>query len=400
MELKLRQDGFMKLMFTLLIFYVNFIQYKIYQNSLILLGLGVIIIGITVLKAMRQGVFIVEKPIFTLLLFTAYMSLPTLLFGSGDAIGQYITVVEYTMIFVCLVKFCTSINDVEWLIRVKVISTVIICIVFIISPAVYHDKVNTIQYTLVQSLNPNTFSLDILIGLWSLLYLNAKKRIGIIITGLVSLFFVYCIFLTAARKSLLCAIITLVLWVVWIYLPGRGRNNSKSILVRIAAVVIFGALAIYYVMQNMMDSQMFYRFQSLLSGGDGSLHKRLNMYVEGFKTFLSNPIFGYGFGGYQDIYGGYSHATVVEIPVSGGVIGTLLYITFFVQMIIGAKRSIKLKSLTNSDFSEDTMNLILCIIMVALCVCVIHSYLFNSYIAFAIIVSINIISKKEIEDKG
>ena len=187
---------------------------------------------------------------------------------------------------------------------------------------------------------------------------------------------------------------------MWIYLPGRGRNNSKSILVRIAAVVIFGAIAIYYVMQNMMDSQMFYRFQSLLSGGDGSLHKRLNMYVEGFKTFLSNPIFGYGFGGYQDIYGGYSHATVVEIPVSGGVIGTLLYITFFVQMIIGAKRSIKLKSLTNSDFSEDTMNLILCIIMVALCVCVIHSYLFNSYIAFAIIVSINIISKKEIEYKG
>lgn len=396
MELKLRQEGIIKLLFTLLILYVNFIQYKVYQNSLIMLGLGTIIIGMTFLNAIHQGTFVIEKPITTLLLFTIYMAIPTLLFGNSESSAEYVTVIEYTIILICLIKFCTSINDVEWLIKVKVLCTIFICIAFILNPAVYHDKVNTIQYTLVQSLNPNTFSLDILIGLWSLLYLNAKKKINMLVTSMVSLLFMYCIFITAARKSLLCALLAIILWILWIYIPGKGSQKRTAILGRILVIVILGFIIVYYTMKNLMDSEMFYRFQSLLSGGDGSANKRLNMYIEGVHTFISNPILGYGVGGFQSLYGGYSHATVVEVPVSGGIIGALLYGKFFVEMIMGTKRVKDLKVLKKMDCSGDIMNLILCIIMVVLCVCVIHPYLFNSYIAIAIIISLYTISRNEI----
>lgn len=395
MELKIDINRFEKLMFTLLIVYVNFIQYKIYQNSLIMLGIGIIIIGITLLKARRKASFKIEKPISTLLLFLMYMAIPSLLFGGGDGFNQYITVAEYTIILVCLVKLCTDINDVEWLIKVKVICTIVICISFILQPAVYHDKVNTIQYTLVQRLNPNTFSLDILVGLWSLLYLNVKKKLNIIVTSILSLFFLYCIFLTAARKSLLCGVLVLALWVIWIYIPGRGGKINRSILARVFVISVLVLIVAYYTMKNLMDSQMFNRFQSLLSGGDGSANNRLNMYFEGFKVFLKNPILGYGFGGYQSIYGGYSHATLVEIPVSGGIVGTVLYCLYFMQMINGTLMVKRIKAKNGEDNSLDTMSLILSIVMVVLCVCVIHPYLFNSYIAMAIVISSNIISKRE-----
>ena len=55
-----------------------------------------------------------------------------------------------------------------------------------------------------------------------------------------------------------------------------------------------------------------------------------------------------------------------------------------------------IKKLNKIEYSSDTMNFILCITMVFLCVGIIHPYLFNSYIAFAIIISLYSISKNKL----
>ena len=336
--MKLKQESVVKLIFALLIVYVNFIQYKVYQNSLIMLGLGGMIVAITILRAMLQKKFIIEQSILVLLIFTIYMVIPTMLFGSNESLDEYLTVVEYTIILICLVNFCTSIHEIDWLIKVKLLSTVLICIAFILNPVVYHDKVNTIQYTLVKNLNPNTFSLDILIGLWALLYFNAKKKLNIILTSLISLFFLYCIFITAARKSLISAMMVMTLWALLVYIPMNGYKISKKNLKRILFISVFGICVTYYAGQRIFDSQMYYRLKSLVSGTDGSAIKRINMYLNGIDTFIKNPVFGYGFGGFQYLYGGYSHATVVEVPVSGGIIGTILYLYFFTKFLLALIR--------------------------------------------------------------
>lgn len=396
MKIKVNQNLFVKTIFALLIVYVNFIQYKIYQNSIIMILLGVLIVGIVVITACGVDGFRILRPITTLLVFSIYMVFPTIISENNLAIKEYITVLEYTAILICLVKFCTLIKDVEWLIRVKAFSSLVICIVFLFNPAIYHDKVNTIQYTLVSSLNPNTFSLDILIGLWSLLYLNAKKKISFAFSCVAMFLFVYCIFITAARKSFICALLIIVFWSLWIYLPGKGKQSNESIIIRLFIIMTVIAVTIAIVIKKLASSQMIVRIQSILNGGDGSLSSRLQMYLEGWRSLLKKPIFGYGFGGFEYLYGGYSHATLVEVPVSGGVIGAMIYGGFLFQVLLLTKRINDIKKHYKYEHISETMSYILCIIMLVLCVCVIHPYLFNSYIAFGIIISIYNISKENI----
>lgn len=394
MKLQISMKSIEKTLFALLIFYINFIQYKLFQSSLVIIGIGLLIVYFTGISVLRKNRITITNSLSMLLIYTIYMIIPSLISFNMSILNEYITVLEYSIIMFCLVLFCCEINDVEWLIKFKFFSTLFICISFIISPAVYHDKVHTIQYTLVPSLNPNTFSLDVLIGLWSLLYLNSKKLIGIIITSLGALFFLYCIFLSAARKSLVCAIITIVLWAIWIYIPGRRKKGKKSSgVIRVVIILGLSGIVVFFAVRYLSEAQAFLRFQSFLIGGDGSVEKRIRMYEEGIEVFFKKPIFGYGFGGFSSMFGGYSHATVIEVPVSGGIIGAVLYGLFLFGLTRDVKRYRSQKRLNKEYDNEDSMNLILCIIILILCVCVIHPYLFNSYVIIAIVVAQYLISK-------
>ncbi len=100
------------------------------------------------------------------------------------------------------------------------------------------------------------------------------------------------------------------------------------------------------------------------------------------------PIFGIGFSGFLAIYGYYSHATVIEIPVSCGIIGSLIY--FFIYFVSIRNTCILYKKVMKSpEFYQEKkrikMIIMLWVAMLFYTICIVHIYVFDSFIIFGII---------------
>ena len=121
---------------------------------------------------------------------------------------------------------------------------------------------------------------------------------------------------------------------------------------------------------------------------EASEGKRSNLYREGYALLKTNPLFGIGFQGFMYYFGGYSHATLVEIPVSGGIIGAVLYFSIY---ILSLKKILYIYKWTKKekDFHKEhnriKMIFALWIIMGFYTICVIHPYQYDSSIYFGII---------------
>ena len=387
-RLKLNTMSVQKILIIAILFYVNFAQYKLVQNSLILAALGGLSIGIYALGVVTSGKLRLNKYSYYYICFMIYMAIPTLLRGM---LSQYITCLEYTLLMLSIINISYTENDIDWLTKAKLIMTLLTCAVFLYRPAVFYDKVNTVQYTLVTTLNPNTFGLDIVFGLWCALELFSQKKIKIY-TFLISVgIFTISIIRTASRKSLICIAIALLLWVVLYYIRPQKISTSKlAKRLLLIAILVFGGylVARKYFAGSMMER----RILSMISGSDGSVSGRFEMYLNGFHDLMKHPLLGYGFGGYRVMYGRYSHATLVEVPVSGGIIGGLAYFIILIGDFAGTirrARYFKKQNLYEHILIEHYMAIILWVMMLFLCVCVIHPYLFNSHVMLAILFSIS-----------
>ena len=380
-----------KILIIATLFYVNFAQYKIYQNSLILALLGGCSIALYLFSVLSLGKLFFNKYICLYLLFMVYMLFPTVIRG---AVPVYISSLSYTFLMLCIIHICYIDNNIDWLTKTKFIMTIFTCIVFLMQPAVYHDKINTIQYSLVSTLNPNTFGLDIVFGLWCSLELFSKNKIKrYTLIGSIFLFTVTVI-KTASRKSLICTLLALCFWAWFYYIRDTKLHKIKITkifkgIVLLLVIIIAG----YFFFANFFaGSTMERRIYNMFSGDDRSIATRYDMYIFGFSELFRYPIFGYGFDGFRSLYGSYSHATIVEVPVSGGCLGGILYFSIFVGSLmrtIKRTRSFKWIDVGQDIMIEHYMAIILWIMMFFLCICVIHPYLFNSHVMLAILFAVS-----------
>ena len=110
--------------------------------------------------------------------------------------------------------------------------------------------------------------------------------------------------------------------------------------------------------------------------------------VEGLELLKESPLFGLGFQSFSYHYVSYSHATLIEIPVSGGIIGALLYFSIY---YVSLKKTISLFRQTKGipelvdEHMRVKMDLILWAAMLFYSTCIIHPYQFDSFILFGMI---------------
>ena len=92
--------------------------------------------------------------------------------------------------------------------------------------------------------------------------------------------------------------------------------------------------------------------------------------------------------GYSYYNGAYSHSTLIEIPVSGGIIGSFLY--FYMYFISIRKTILLLRQTSNRkdmkvEYIQVKMLLILWSAYLFYCTCIIHVYQYGSAIVFGLI---------------
>ena len=377
---------FCVIMIWLTVFYSSIIQFVFKQ-----IPYGMLILGIMVLISFyisNIGSIIGLSDILTvecrlMLAFMAYM----LTFGYIFAINrnghlsQWITCLEYVVILIVIssVIKCSGTDSFYYMLF---FNAFILSIIFLWKPVEYDQG----RYSIAMDMNPNGLGTSFAAGVWSISYIYQKKKIHLLLSALLVVLFAYCILLTGSRKALIAAGLTIIVWLFICYLPMIRKKEGNQYYLAFVIMGIVLAASGYLFISLYNDSTMANRMDVLKYESTEGI--RADMYRTGFKMFLNNPLFGLGFQGFRQEYGSYSHATLVEIPVSGGIIGSILYFSMY---YISIKKVVILYKQTEriSEFVEENMRLriilVLWIVMLFYTTCVIHQYQFESFVLLGII---------------
>ena len=370
----------------LVVFYSSTIQHKILEipNGMLLLGSAVVIFYIL----SNSDELLDLKSVFTpesivMLAYMAYM-LPMGFLFSPDLeqhTSQWIRSMEF-MIIMIIISSVVLKSGTESFHIMLLVNAFILAVVFLKDPVYYAGG----RYSISLNMNPNGLGMQFTSGIWAVLYQQQKRNIPLIIPGAVISLFGYCIMLTGSRKALIAAGIVIMTWLLLCYFPKLKErdflNALLSLLFLILIIVILGVLFSRVYTDSTIAGRMSGLQREVTEG------KRSNMYREGWELFKLNPLFGIGFQGFAYYYKGYSHATLVEIPVSSGAVGTIIYFTAFIISII---KCLYLYSFTakNDDMLSERGNISMLLALWAAllfyCICIIHHYQLESFILLGII---------------
>lgn len=362
------------------------------QNVLFKIPYAMLILGGSILFS--YGFAISDKP-FTfhdaltkedilLFYFMVHVFIAGLLFAPdrNGHVSQWVTCLEYLFIQAVIASIIkrSGTNTFHMLLLANAI---LLAGIFLRNPINY---LGTGRYSISEEVNPNGLGLGFVAGIWAALYRQSDKKQPLIITSIFVVLFGYCIFLTGSRKSLIGAGLAVVLWLLFCFFPSLKKKNTWGGLLSFGALLVFVIIIAWIFLDMYANSTIATRMGDLFY--EASEGKRSDMYREGYELVKRNPIFGIGFQGFKFYFGKYSHATIVEIPVSGGVIGTILY---FGAYLISLRRIIcifkKTKGINSfeSEHWKAKMLLVLWIVLVFFTVCIIHPYQFDSSINFGIL---------------
>lgn len=191
------------------------------------------------------------------------------------------------------------------------------------------------------SVNANTLALIAAFAFLFVFYefLVFKKKRKIII----SLWYIFIILLSGSRKGLLTIIVGFILLIYLMYPKKRIRNILVTII-----ILTIAFLSILYIpsLYNLIG----YRIEPLINfimGNtyeEASLETRVSFIELGWNYIIQRPLRGYGLDCFKYLpraYNTYSHNNYVEILVSSGIVGFILYYFSYVFYIIRGMSAIK-----------------------------------------------------------
>ena len=365
--------------------YSSVIQQRYFQISNGMLIFGIIFLLCFMLSINQTTVLIddlLPKEEKLQLFFLVFMFVVGILFAvSWDMHNtQLVNTAEYSVVMI-LTAYTVRKTGSDSIHALLFVVAAFLALILLLDPVVLING----RYSVSVDSNPNGVGMSIASGIWAVLYFYQKKRIPLVITFLIVGAFGYSILLTGSRKSLIVAIAILVLWLFFLYLPNLRREKIASSMFKILVIISIAVVLVYLFLKaydgSTMANRMLY-LQNEMSEGS-----RFQLYVSGLEIFKEHP-FGIGFQGFREYVTWYSHSTIVEVFVSGGIIGAIIY---FSSYFVSIKKTIRLFRLTKckSEFfsinDELKMLLILWGVILFYCVCIIHPYQYDSFILFAII---------------
>ena len=179
--------------------------------------------------------------------------------------------------------------------------------------------------------NANDVGLKLCVGFALALYFGLEKKetalricfwvIGLLFAG-ISLY-------TGSRKVVLMLIGVMALFV---FLFSRHKITALIVVV-VSIVVMYFAIMKIEPLYNVLGERIEDMLEGIFGEGttEGSFNARAEMIKLGWNAFLERPIFGYGLNNFRTLYeqatgkATYSHNNFIEILVSGGLVGFILY---------------------------------------------------------------------------
>jgi O-antigen ligase len=235
--------------------------------------------------------------------------------------------------------------------------------------------------------NPNTIGQQTIPYVGFLIYMfketkNRQIRIALI---LLIIFAAATIIFTGSRKGILGLGLAISLYYLFQGAGQKRRVQLKDFILFSVFITAVIALVPIILNETIAGNRLLEFMLDPLSE-----QKRINMYVDGWKMFIDNPIFGVGLGNYRLMspYLGAAHSDYMEILSGTGIVGFFLYFSMY---FAGLARLLRVRKLSLSDNEQHHIRMILALFIVEVAlnfgrsvyISPYHSFVLMTYFGYA-----------------
>lgn len=232
-------------------------------------------------------------------------------------------VIKAYVFMICIANVVLTPNGFHTVRVATIISGV--CLSVMLTLAGSGIDVMSARLTVSESQNANLVSMTIVVAIFMCLFelcyeSNFKKKF--LLYG-ISIYMFVASMSTGTRKAFIAIFIALVLYFLFVY-NTNGKKSFKKVFGFLIGIIVI-AVATQYVLLN---TSVLERFQNIGYEGD---RLRALYYRYAWEMFIRKPIFGWGWGGFAQQVGMYSHSTYAELIANTGLVG---FLTFFICWFI------------------------------------------------------------------
>lgn len=185
-------------------------------------------------------------------------------------------------------------------------------------------------------INANLLAITVAISFVIVLYLNGIKRSYK--NKILLLWYLIIVLLTGSRKGLVLVFGASFLYYYFKYPTKRLKNIIISLaFIFISMIAIMNIPFLYDIVGIRVEGLLDYI--TIDSTQDASLNTRSILISRGWEYFKARPLRGYGLDSFSSLdgsYGLYAHNNFIEVLISSGVIGFLLYYSPYSTIILSA----------------------------------------------------------------
>ncbi len=272
-----------------------------------------------------------------ILLFYSYLALPALAYEgtSFDKLGAMIVVLVGTLsIGVALQNQFVSYKVVAY-------GAVVAAILNVVAVQLGIDTTPIGEIGRSSGLMGNPNSLTMSMAFAAFLVWIFPERFNVMVRFSAIFLGGYGVFVSGSRKGLiLLAALFLVVGVDQVFKLGKVKMVVIVPFVLAGLIVFNGYL--YTAAKNYGGNVVsVQRLQKGLSGKDRSYNDRAHLIEAGIKLWKESPLIGHGFSQFSRLsgYGSYAHNNYIEVAVSGGIIGLLLFYSIHVIILFKALKT-------------------------------------------------------------
>ena len=255
----------------------------------------------------------------------------------------------------------------------------------------------SMRRSISESINENIVAASITVSIAFTLFditIN-KKGIKLYFEIAAIVFMCSAALLTGTRKSFIAIILMVALYLGFVVMPQSSGSSKNQI--RKFVFAIIGIVAIlYFVKYGIDQTSIGQRFKNTGYLGD---KMRVYYYVQAFRIFKENPLFGTGWGGFVEQIGMYSHSTYGELIANTGIMGSILFIVQYYSLLNKGIRNIRILDKGKVERSLSILAIISLLIILFLGVGTVVFYEINLTlcvgVAYSIIKDNSLIGKHE-----
>ncbi len=375
-----------KLFFIFILFYMGWFQWVFEGVPHLTLLLGAVMIAFLLFHSLLYKKSIIQVITFEILIWMIFAMLSLgigvyVAINTGYLFDSIITYIQYLMLIFAMVYISLREKRINFIIN----AYILLAIVCALTTKFWGVYVFSNRISMSISMNPNTTAITMVLGVFCVLFqLNLNRKVISLVQLSAIFLFIYIILLTASRNGFLCLFVLLFFWIVVVGKDSIKELKNTHIFYKIFLLAI-AVLAISFIVNEFLYSNLMLRVKDISEGGTKDTREIMINY--GIQLFKEKPIIGYGLDNFKAYFytGSYSHNTYIEVLVSTGLLGAIIYFIPYISLTI---KTLILSNKSNSNVSKEAKLFFgLMLVLIVLGMGVIHFYNFNSMIAFGFLIT-------------